>query len=297
MGFSLGAPKDPAEALRLLASDAPGGAIALAGGSDLLPDLDEGRAAPARVVSLRHLPWRFLTWRGRALTVGSTLPLSDLAADPRVRAELPGFFEAIGAVGSLALRHRATLGGNVGRAAPASDLLPILLALEARVNVLGAAGRRTVPLDTFLVGSRRTVLERGELIESVTIPESRPCAYLWQRVRPANDISQVGVAVAAPTATSGWRVALGGVPPKPIRLAESEAALASRVPSDLEVEFAAQQASDRAPFVTDKRATEAYRRRLVGTLVRLAVRRALGTGAAEPERARRRPSRVRRGSR
>ncbi|MGI0131525.1 MAG: FAD binding domain-containing protein [Thermoplasmata archaeon] len=274
MDFALVAPKDPKEAFDLLAAGSEGDAVAIAGGTDLLLDLDDGRTNPKRVVSLRRLPWSFRTWRDRELTVGSTLPLSELEADPRVRRELPGLFDALGAVGSVALRHRATLGGNVGRAAPASDLLPVLLALDARVNVLGPGGARTTPLDRFLVGSRQTTLARGELIHSVTIPEASPCAYVWQRVRPANDISQVGVAAAAPTGRGGWRVALGGLPPRAIRLPESEGALTARHPSDLEIEFAAQQASEHAPFVTDKRATEAYRRRLVATLVRQAVRRA-----------------------
>lgn len=290
MGFSLVAPNAPEEACALLGQGADGEVVALAGGTDLLLDLDDGRARPRTVVSLRRMPWRFLRWRGTELTIGSTLPLSEVETDPRVRSRLPGLAEAVGAVGSLALRHRATLGGNVGRAAPASDLLPILLALDARVRIVAAQGTRTVPLDDLLVGSRRTGLARGELIESITVPRTVPCAYLWQRVRPANDISQVGVAVAAPARGGGWRVALGGVPPRPVRLKEAEAALASRDPTDLEVELAARYASEHAPFVTDRRATEAYRRRLVGTLVRQAVRR-LRPSPTSPPPARRRAAR------
>jgi CO/xanthine dehydrogenase FAD-binding subunit len=282
MAFTLVAPERPEEACALLADRDHGTAMVLAGGTDLLLDLDEGRFRPQRVVSLRNLPWRYLTWDGPALRIGSTLPLSDLEADPRVRAELPGLHSAVAAVGSLALRHRATLGGNLGRSAPASDLLPILLALDARVNLVGLEGPRTLAVDDFILGSRRTALSPDELIESVTVPAAVRCAYVWQRVRPANDISQVGVAVAGRTDGPGWRVALGGVPPRPTRVRAAEAILRSATPAADEVDAASRAASQNAPFVTDKRATEGYRRHLVGTLVRRAIETAVRTSRTSP---------------
>jgi CO/xanthine dehydrogenase FAD-binding subunit len=277
--FTLERPETVEEALRLLSEESSAPAVPLAGGTDLLLDLDDGRSAARTVVSLARLPWKTLAWNGNELLVGATLPFARLSADPSVRARLPGLADAVDAVGSLALRHRATLGGNLGRAAPASDVVPILLAAGAVVRVVSATGRREVPVGQFVRSSRETALGRGELIESVAIPEAPRSAYVWQRVRPANDVSQVGVAVARTGAPSAWQVALGGVLPTPTRVVEAEAFLTKECPSDAEVELASQAAASRAHFVTDKRATESYRRRLVSTLVRRAVARAMAAPA------------------
>ncbi len=243
----------------------------LAGGTDLLLDIDDRRISPSIVVSLRHMPWKRLTWSGDRLTVGSTLPLRELELDPQIRERSPGFWQAIRAVGSVALRNRATLGGNLGRASPASDLIPVLLALEASVQLIGPEGERVLPLGEFVQGPRQTALKTGELIRSVTIPEVGPYEYASQRVRHAGDISQVGVAVACAARHPYWRLALGGVGPCPERVPTAERILSSRRPSEVEIELAAQEAAQIAPFVTDRRATEAYRRRLVTTLLRRAI--------------------------
>jgi len=269
--FELLAPSGVDEALAALRSAGAAGASVLAGGTDLLIDLDEGRTTSARVVSLRRLPWRTLDWTDGALTVGSTLPLRALEQDPEVRRTLPGLAQAVAAVGSVALRHRATLGGNLGRAAPASDLIPMLLALDAEVEIVGAAGARRVPVEGFVHASRRTALGPAELIRSVRIPGPRPSAYRWQRVRPSHDISQLAVAVAWVPTARRWRVSVGGIPPRSVRLPEVETALGDGRPSDAALARAEEFARRAVAIVADRRASEEYRRHLVGTLLRRAI--------------------------
>ncbi len=271
VSFQLVQPATPDEAVGLLAK-APAGEISvLGGGTDLLFDIDQGRASPRQVLSLRKLPWRYARWEGATLVVGSTLPLRALEMDRRVQQQLPGLWEAIRDVGSPALRSRATLGGNVGRCAPASDLLPMLIALDARVRILGPSGVREHPIDLVLQESRKTSLGPAELIESIIFPSAAPSCYVWQRVQPVNDISQVGVATAFLPDAPHWRIALGGLQPRARRLSEAEAVLRSARPTHLEQELAAQEAARRAEFVTDRRATESYRRRLVAVMVRRAL--------------------------
>jgi len=270
--FVLVAPATVDAAIAELKTGSPGEVAVLAGGTDLLFDLDGAKAAPRRVVSLRRLPWRTSDWNGPVLSVGSTLPLRSLENDPELAARHPGLVDAIRAVGSVQLRHRATLGGNLGRAAPASDLLPILLALDAEVELVGPKGVRTLAVDRFLVGARRTRLEPGELIRSVRFPEPRPSAYLWQRVRPANDISQVAVAAAFSPSKRSWSLAAGGVPPRAVRLPDAERFLHSATPSEAEIRSAAEHASRHLEIATDRRASEDYRRHLLDTLLGRAVR-------------------------
>jgi len=259
------------DAVATLQASAPGEAVVLAGGTDLLFDLEEGRTAPRRVISLRRLPWRTLDWNGPTLTIGSTLPLRTVENDSDVRARIPGLYEAVRAVGSVALRHQATMGGNLGRCAPASDLVPMLLALDAEVDLVGPAGERRLTVDQFVIGSRSTALQRGELIRSVRIPEARPSAYVWQRVRPFHDISHMAVAVAFSPSRSRWRVAISGFPPRPILAPATEDALHGPVPDESALGHAAEALARHAPIVADKRASEEYRRQLVRPLLIRAV--------------------------
>jgi len=276
-------PTTAEEALAALRVGPAGEVAVLAGGTDLLADLDEERVRARRIVSLRRLPWRTLDWNGPALTIGSTLPLRALELDPSVRTRLPGLYEAVHAVGSVPLRHRATLGGNLGRSAPASDLIPILLVLDAEVELLGPTGARWLPVDRFVRASRSTAIAPGELIRSVRLPEARPSAFLWQRVRLANDISQLAVAVARSPAAGAWRVAVGGIPPRAVLLPEAGAALGSSGnPSPDELRRASEAASRAVPIVADRRASEEYRRHLIGTLLARAVRTALSGPEARP---------------
>ncbi|MFZ0698942.1 MAG: FAD binding domain-containing protein [Thermoplasmata archaeon] len=272
--FSFLQPSTTEEALAALRHGDPDRTVVLAGGTNVLPDLEDQRISPLQIVSLRHLPWKTLAWSGDSLRIGSTLPLRTLETDPDLRRRIPGLWQAVRAVGSVALRHRATIGGNLGRSAPASDLVPMLLVLDTEVDIVGIAGERTLSVDRFVRSSRTTALQRGELIRSVAIPEARPSAFLWQRVRPANDISQVGVAVAYSPSGKSWRIAVGGVLPRPVLLPEAERLLSGPSPSPTELRAAAQEAAIRAPFTTDRRATEEYRRQLVATLLARAVRAA-----------------------
>jgi CO/xanthine dehydrogenase FAD-binding subunit len=278
--FDLLAPASPDEAIAALHAGGPGEVVVLAGGTDLLFDLDEGRAAPLRVVSLRRLPWATLDWNGPSLTIGSTLCLRALENDPDVRARLPGLHAAVRAVGSVSLRHRATLGGNLGRSAPASDLVPMLLALDAEVSLIGPQGTRTLSVDGFVFGSRKTALGPGELIRSVRIHEPRPSAYLLQRVRPFHDISHMAVAVAYSRSRARWRVAVSGFPPRAILVPEAEDALDGPAPNETALGRAAEAAARLAPIVADKRASEEYRRQVVRPLLVRAMRTALSTPGA-----------------
>jgi CO/xanthine dehydrogenase FAD-binding subunit len=272
------APGTEAAALAALGGRPAGEVAVLAGGTDLLLDLDDGRLAPHTLLSLRRLPWGRHDWADGRLRVGSTEPLADLETDPELAARLPALAQAIAAVGSRPLRRQATVGGNLARAAPASDLTPVLLALDAEVEIVGLGGARRLSVDRFLRASRETELAPGELIRSVTIPEARPrSAYLWQRVRLANDISQVGVAVAFSSSDRRWRVALGGAPPRPVLVADVAARLAGDSPSPADVAAAAERLTVHPGWVGDRRASDEHRRRLAGVLLRRAVGAAVGS--------------------
>jgi carbon-monoxide dehydrogenase medium subunit len=97
--------------------------------------------------------------------------MTDLIADERVRRDYTALVEAAAVVGSVQIRNRATLAGNICNASPAADTAPALLAYGAAVNLVGAAGRRRVALAEFFTGPGRTVMQHGEIVESIDLPK------------------------------------------------------------------------------------------------------------------------------
>ena len=278
MPFELHFPGTLEEAFTLLEQGPEGSTLPIAGGTDLLLAMDFGRFSPAHVVSLSRLPLGELHFGKDEVRIGSMVPLRTLELHPELARKLPALSEALGEVGSVQLRHRATLGGNVVRASSSSDLLPPLLALDAQLKLVSREGRRTLPLEEFATGSWKTALRHGELVEEILLPSPRPGNYGWQRVRPANDISQVGLAVVRHPGKGGlarWSLFAGGTSPVVQRLKRAEAVLTSMTPAEPEIAQAARAASEEATFVTDLRAAEAYRRHLLEVLVRRGVRATL----------------------
>lgn len=266
-------PATLAEARRL-AAEHPG-ARYIAGGTDLMVRLRDGRARPPALISLRHIEdvpeLDGIASRGGEITVGALTPVADLAAHPAIAEAHPVLAQAARALGSVQIRNVATVGGNLCNASPCADLAPPLLALEARVCIEGDAGRRELPLEEFFLAPGETRLAVGEVLTAVRIP-SRPGArgIFFKHGRVAMDLSLVSVAVVLEL--DGGRcaragIAAGSVAPKPLRLRKVEALLDGKtVTGELIAEARAVARAEVAP-ITDLRTTADYRRHLVGVLV------------------------------
>ena len=168
--FRYARPTSLADALALL-RDVPE-ARALCGGTDLLVGLRKGTVSTPLVVDLKRiadLP-AGIEAQDRTLRISATTVLSDVIADERVRDHFPALVESARVVGSIQIRNRATLAGNLCNASPAADTAPALLVYGAVVELVGHAGRRRVPVDDFFVGPRRTLLRPGELLSAVELP-------------------------------------------------------------------------------------------------------------------------------
>lgn len=269
-------PSTVAEACALLAAP---GAVALAGGTDLLVHWRAGRRAAARVVSLRGLPELagiHVAPDGHA-RIGARTDLQALIEHPGVRERFPVLRRAARVMGSPAVRQLATVGGNCCNASPAADLAPPLLALDAAAEIVGPGRVRTMPLRDFFTGPGATVLAPGELLAAVTLPARAGrwhTAYQRLDVRRAMDIALASV--AASLRMEGGRVveariALGAVAPVPLRATAAESALVHRTLDEAALAAAAQAAMAQARPITDLRATAEYRRAMVGVLVRRAL--------------------------
>ena len=180
-------------------------------------------------------------------------------------------------MGSPAIRHLATVGGNLCNASPAADLSPVLLVLDAEVGIVGPAGARRLPLDRFFRGPGQTALAEAELLVWLEFPRKHAgwiVRYERLDVRRAMDIAIAGVAVALRRdggRVAEARLALGAVAPTPLRVPAAEAALVEGGLGPAAIERAAELAMAASRPIGDVRATAEYRREMVGALVRRAL--------------------------
>jgi carbon-monoxide dehydrogenase medium subunit len=254
-------------------------ASVLAGGTDLLVSLRRPTRRPAAVIDIKGIAAlrRFQVDDGAGLAVGAAVTVETVRTSAAVEARWPLVAAGAAAIGHPAIRHRATVVGNLCNAAPSADLAPPLLALGARLRVAGAAGERVVPLDEFFVGPFRTRLAPDELVTGVEIPPLGPAAggvYLWLPKRVAVDETLVGVAAVVRLDDGRFRqvrLALGSVGPTPLRAWRAEQVLEGEGVGDAVIEEAGRVAAGEA--MPRRRAD--YRRDMCQYLVRRALHQAV----------------------
>jgi CO/xanthine dehydrogenase FAD-binding subunit len=268
------------DAFRRVLAESSGPIELLAGGTDVLVGLAKGTRAPDVVVDLKHLDVLRPTideLDGR-LSVGALNVMTELIADPRARYHFQALVEAAEVVGSVQIRNRATLVGNVCNASPAADTVPALLVYGATVNVVGAEGERIVPLADFFTGPGTTVLERGELVTSIELPvplEVTSASFLRVTRRRGFDLGTVSVAclVAAGAPT---RFAFGAVASRPVLAIDRSGVLGAEPADPGEEGLALERLLAVTSPISDIRGSAEYRSAMLLTLSRRALERARG---------------------
>lgn len=270
-------PESVAEALQVLAS-APGPACPLAGGTDLMLDLQQGRHAPVHtLVDLTAIPeMTVLEIRQGELYVGAAVPLSRIAASPIVEEQAQALVEACGLIGGPQVRNVATLGGNVAHALPAADGTIALLALDAQAEVASLQKRRRVPLAGLFVGPGQSSLKIGEeLLVGFYLPLcAAHQASAFERIMRAQGIALPILNLAVwlercADRIANVRIAVGPGGRTPFRAQATEKVLngkpltAETVTSALDVLF--QEARFRT---SPQRASAEYRRHLAAALLK-----------------------------
>lgn len=260
------------EALALLAR-APA-AVPIAGGTDLVVQLRDGRRRAPVLVDLGQLGLAWIRETDAGLEIGAATAMDVIARSPLVRAAAPALADAAGLVGAWPIQCRATLGGNLANASPAADAAPPLLVADATVELVAPGGARSVPVDELFVGPGTTALGPGELIRSVAVPRLGPRSVeRFAKVGPRREqvISVVSLAVRAAVGPrgelTGVRVAVGSSAPRPVRARHAERVLEGRVPVDgVRLEAAEALQVDIAP-IDDVRASADYRRLAAAVLL------------------------------
>ncbi|MYL82340.1 xanthine dehydrogenase family protein subunit M [Desulfovibrio aerotolerans] len=258
------------EALWPLLAD---GAHVLAGGTDLL--VAKRGPASCAVALLEGIGELAGISEGDGLIrLGAMASHATLARHPLVRQHLAVLALALETLGSPPIRAMGTLGGNIATASPAGDTLPALLALNARLELASAKGRRVVPLADFLLGPGRTALAAGEIIAAVVVAPPAPAALQhFEKIgrRDALAIAVASLAAVIATDAAGTvteaRLAVGSLAPTARRLPAAEAALTGQRLNRESLTRAAAAIREAVSPMTDVRASAAYRRQAAGNLL------------------------------
>ena len=285
--FDLATPTDLDECLRAL-GDRGSDTKLLAGGTDLVPQMKNGVTRPAHVIDLSGVAELRVLGpdHGHGFRVGAAVTARQLELDPRVQSAYPALAESGALVGSIQVRNLATVGGNLCNAAPSADMAPPLIALDAEAVIAGLGSRRRVPVASFFLGVRRTVLAPDEVLVEFVIPSPGPRSggsYLRHTPRRELDIAVVGVASQL-TLRDGVcakaRIALAAVAPIPLRAIAAEQALEGQPLTSERIEQAAALAVEAARPISDQRGSAEFRRHLVRVLTRRTLNLALARASA-----------------
>ncbi len=227
--FAYERPSRLADALALLADQGPDARL-LAGGTDLIIRIRDGSIRPRTVVDVKAIAEleRGIREVDGWLRIGARTTMTDIVGDERIRRDYQALADGAAVVGSVQIRNRATLAGNICNASPAADTAPALLVFDARVVIAGPAGTRTVPLDAFFIRSGVTTLAPDELVAAIELP--RPpmpwgSVHVRRTRRRGHDLASVTLACAV-LADGTTRLSYGSVGPRPILVVDESGVLA-----------------------------------------------------------------------
>jgi carbon-monoxide dehydrogenase medium subunit len=282
--FDYAAVRSVDEAVSLLAQHGEQARV-LAGGTDIIVQVREGRRQVALLVDIKGIPEvNQLSYEAsQGLTIGAAVPCYKIYAREDIAAAYPGVIDAVSLVGGMQIQGRATVGGNLCNASPAADTIPALIVHYAVCSIAGPNGRREMPVEQFCTGPGRTALQTGEFLVSLHMPPPRPHSgahYLRFIPRNEMDIAVVGVGASVVlnqdhSAFVAARIALGAVAPTPLLVETAAAALVGKPTSDEVIQQAAEAAQAAARPIDDMRGTAQYRRHLAAVLTRRALRGAI----------------------
>jgi len=282
VAFQVHQPETVEEAIRLAGEFGPDAGF-LAGGTDLIIQINRKRCAPRHLIALGGIDGLSgIELHTHEIALGALTTHKTIEQSPIFEGPLAALTEAACVVGGHQIRNVATIGGNVVNASPAADLLPPLLALDASVVLVGGRGTRRLSIAEFLRGPGITDRSDDELLVSLALarpPRRAATAFIKTGRRRAMEIAIVCVATLLELDDAGScrtvRIALGAVGPTAMRMPEAEHALLGCEPTQAALREAGRIAAACCAPISDVRASADYRRMLVQALVPRALARCL----------------------
>lgn len=282
--FEYVSPQSVQEACALLVQYGDSARV-LAGGSDLLVKMKDGLMRPTYLVSLKNLDSlkeiRYET--GTGVIIGARATHNEVMNNRLLQEKYRSVCEAAHSMAADQIRNIGTVGGNLVNAVPSADLPPILIALDARARIVRSSRERTISLEDFFLGPGKTVLEKGEILAEIIIPDQPTTGsnYIKFGLRRAGALAVAGVASSV-TVSDGTcrdvRVVLGAVAPTPMRARQAENVLRGKKISRELIDEAGRTAAAESKPISDIRGSIEYRRNLVNVLTRRSLKAAIEKG-------------------
>jgi len=272
--FQLERPRSIGDAIAILRAEPD--AHLLAGGTDLIIRLRDGTIRARTVVDVKRVAELddSIAAAGGGLAFGARAAMTEIAAHPVVRATYAALAEGALVVGSVQIRNRATLAGNICNASPAADTSPALLVFGAVVVARGPTGERRIPIDDFFVRSGVTTLLPAEIVTRIELPPlAAPAAstHLRRTRRRGHDLASITLACTV-LASGETRLAYGSVGPRPLLRVDTTGALADpTAPDEARLAILDEMLSDAAPSPGSMRASPEYRLAMLHVLALRAV--------------------------
>jgi CO/xanthine dehydrogenase FAD-binding subunit len=281
-GVRYEAPETLQAAVSLLVGST-GTARILAGGTDVIVQMETELIEPALLVDIKKIKdMRQIAIENGGFRVGAAVPGMEIMNHAAFCKAWPGVVDGVKLIGSIQIKGRASIGGNVCNGSPAADSVPALVAAGAIARIVGPNGVRDVPVENIPIGPGKTALAKGEIVVSFFLP-SRPAhsADAYQRFTPRTemDIAVVGVGINLTLDNSGTctaaRVALGAVAPTVLLVKDAADALIGTRVDDAALDRLAKAASAACRPIDDKRGTKEYRVKVAGVLAKRTAQQAL----------------------
>ena len=281
-GLRYEAPETLQAAVALLAAES-GPTRILAGGTDVIVQMETDLIEPQLLVDIKKIPEvRQITAEGGGFRVGAAATGMEIMQHAALCKAWPGVLDGVKLIGSIQVRGRASMGGNLCNGSPAADSVPALIAAGAVAKIIGKSGVREVPVEQIPVGPGKTSLAKDEIIVSFFLPPRPPrSGDAYQRFTPRTemDIAVVGVGINLTLDANGnctaARVALGAVAPTVLLVkAAADALIGTRI-DEAALDKLAAAASAACRPIDDKRGTKEYRTKVAGVLARRTAQQAL----------------------
>lgn len=251
----------------------------IAGGTDLMVKIKKRLVKPAALISLRSIPQLAGIEIGKTIRIGAATTVTDLIEHPQLSALFPVLIQAANRLGSPQIRNVATIGGNLCNCSPCADTALPLLVLDARATMISPQGSREIPLAEFFKGPGESCLLPGEILADIILDKPAPGtkAVFMKKDRVRMDLSIASLALLLEMENDNRtckkaRAAAGSAAPTPLRLTRVEQLFESAEISEAIIAEAQQLAASSVSPITDIRAAESYRRRIISVYLGRAVR-------------------------
>jgi len=258
----------------------------VAGGTDVLVKIKEGKLTPDYLISLKHIIAQdrpFLDHETGELFIGAFLTHRSIETSSMIRKNYPILHDAVSNIGSVQIRNVATIGGNLVNAVPSADGAIPLITLDAKAHIYGTKGKRTADLRRFFLGPGQCDLDSGEILTELVVPPPAPRtggAYVKHGRRSAMELPMLGAGVLLSLeedllTCAKARICLGVAAPTPLRCLEAEKFLVGKAVDENSLVEAGKIAAQESKVRDSIRGVAWYRREMVGVLVKRMGKKAL----------------------